>query len=146
MATVKKDFWKNKPLEDMSDDEWESLCDGCGKCCLLKLQNEETGDVHYTYLTCKLLNTNTCRCSDYQNRKKKVPDCLMLRPLTPELLRILPDTCSYRLLYLGHELPRWHPLVTGDKNSTANAGMNIAGKVISETCVHPDDIENYLIE
>ena len=146
MTAVKKEFWKTKSLNEMSDAQWESLCDGCGKCCLLKLQNEETEQIHYTSLACKLLDTDTCRCSDYENRKKWVPDCLILRPLYPELVKILPDTCSYRLLYNGHQLPHWHPLITGDKYSTVNANMGVAGKVISESYIHPDDIENYLID
>ena len=146
MADVKKPFWKSKTLDEMSDDEWESLCDGCGKCCLLKLLNEDTEEIHYTSLACKLLDTDTCRCSNYENRKKWVPDCLILRPLNPDIASILPATCSYRLLYLGEPLPSWHPLITGDKNSTNDADMSVAGKVISEAYIHPDDFENYLID
>ena len=146
MGTANIPFWKSKSLEKMTTSEWESLCDGCGKCCLLKLLNDETEQIHYTSLACKLLDTDTCRCSNYENRKKWVPDCLILRPLSPEIVRILPSTCSYRLLYLGKDLPNWHPLITGDKNSTTDADMSVAGKVISEAHIHPDDIENYIID
>lgn len=146
MVSKNREFWKTKSLDELSDAQWESLCDGCGKCCLLKLQNQDTDEIHYTSLACKLLDTATCRCTDYDNRKKWVPDCLILRPLTPVIVSILPGTCSYRLLYSGKELPHWHPLVTGDKNSTINANMSVADKVISESCIHPDDIENYIID
>lgn len=146
MANLKKPFWESKTLDEMNNDEWESLCDGCGKCCLIKLLNEDTEQIHYTSLACKLLDTESCRCSNYENRKKWVPDCLILRPLNPDVVSILPATCSYRLLYLGEELPLWHPLITGDKNSTNEADMSVAGKVISEAHIHPDDFENYLID
>lgn len=146
MANQATPFWKTVPLDQMSDDEWESLCDGCGKCCLIKFQDEDTLEVHYTSLACKLLNTRTCRCRDYNNRKTQVPECLVLRPLTQEIIDILPSTCSYRLLYQGDDLPRWHPLVTGDAGSTTTAGMSLRGRVICESQVHPDDFENYIID
>ncbi len=139
-------FWETKPLEQMNQKEWESLCDGCGQCCLVRLQDEETDEIHSTSVACKLLNTKTGRCSDYQNRKQRVPGCLILRPLTDYIIRLLPDTCAYRLLAQGETLPDWHPLISGDSQSVIKAGISVAGNVISENHVHPDDLDQFVIE
>ena len=146
MTNCQEEFWKTKSLDQMSESEWESLCDGCGKCCLVKLQNEQTDEIHYTCLACKLLDIQSCRCRNYSKRKEIVPNCLILRPLTKNLAAILPLTCAYRLLYQGKPLPGWHPLVTGDENSTISAGMSIVDKAISEQHIHPDDMEDYIID
>lgn len=126
------EFWKRKTLAEMSAGEWESLCDGCALCCLHKLENEDTGEVFYTDVACKLLDVNTCRCTDYPARAKKVADCLVLSVDQPDAFQWLPATCAYRLLADGEELPQWHPLITGDPNSVHEAGISAMGKVVSE--------------
>lgn len=145
MSATTSEFWKAKSLNQMSDDEWELLCDGCGKCCLVKLENADTGQIHNTSIACKLLDTETCRCSDYKHRKSKVPGCLVLRPLTQYLADLLPGTCAYRLLDEGKELPDWHPLVSGNCQSVIDAGISVAGRVIPEQFVHPDELEDFVI-
>ncbi len=122
-------FWRVKTLEEMSDSEWESLCDGCGKCCLVKLQDEDTGEIHYTDVACTLFNPETCRCRDYQHRQEKVSDCVRLTPHEVRTLPWLPGTCAYRLVMEGKDLPEWHPLVTGDPDSTRLAGKSVHGRV-----------------
>jgi uncharacterized cysteine cluster protein YcgN (CxxCxxCC family) len=125
-------FWKAKTLQEMTKEEWESLCDGCGKCCLHKLQYEDSDEVYYTNVGCRLLDLSTCRCSKYETRQKHVPDCVALDPLQSLTLSWLPSTCAYRLLSHGKELPRWHPLITGDPNSVHAAGQSIKGRAIPE--------------
>ena len=126
------EFWKRKSLSEMSQQEWESLCDGCALCCLHKLENEETGEVFFTDVACKLLNTETCRCTDYAARAKRVADCMVLSADEPEVFEWLPSTCAYRLLANGDDLPDWHPLITGDPNTVHEAGISAKGKVVSE--------------
>ena len=138
-------FWQRKRLEEMTPQEWESLCDGCGKCCLHKLEDEDTGEVYYTDVACKLLNQDTCRCRDYANRQQQVPDCLVLQPAEIERFHWLPASCAYRLLAEGEPLPDWHPLVTGDPGSTLAAGMSVAGCTLAEEAVDPDDLEERII-
>lgn len=126
-------FWKRKSLSEMTTEEWESLCDGCALCCLQKVEDEESGEVLFTDIACRLLDTNKCRCNDYQARAKIVADCLVLTADKPELYRWLPGSCAYRLLAEGHDLPSWHPLVTGDPESVHAAGISVRGRVKSET-------------
>ena len=135
-------FWKAKSLWEMSDPEWESLCDGCGRCCLIKFQDEDTGRVAYTDVACRLLDTETCRCRHYAQRTRLVSECLDLRNEDAETFTALPATCAYRRLYEGRELPAWHPLLTGDPESTHRAGVSVRGRVVSEEFVHPEDIED----
>jgi hypothetical protein len=139
-------FWKRKSLEEMTRKEWESLCDGCAKCCLVKFEDEETGALAYTNLHCKLLDGSTCQCSDYRNRKKYVPDCVQL---TPELLATvdwLPDTCAYRLVQDGKDLPDWHHLVCGDRERIHAEGHSVRGKTVSEATVDEEDQEDWVID
>ncbi|MFG1373947.1 YcgN family cysteine cluster protein [Xanthobacter oligotrophicus] len=122
-------FWRAKPLSAMSATEWESLCDGCGRCCLVKLEDEDTGQVAYTDVACRLLDDATCRCSDYERRSEIVSDCVRLTPESVAELNWLPPTCAYRLVGEGKDLPFWHPLVSGEAGSVAAAGITVAGKV-----------------
>jgi uncharacterized cysteine cluster protein YcgN (CxxCxxCC family) len=139
-------FWKMKTLAEMSVLEWESLCDDCGKCCLIKLEDEDTGLRLETDIACKLYDCDGGRCSNYIARKRHVPDCVVLTPKSVRELDWIPKTCAYRLLAEGKDLPAWHPLVTGDPESTHKAGMSVRGQVISEEKVGPLDWENHIVE
>ena len=122
-------FWRRKSLEDMSVSEWESLCDGCARCCLVKLEDEDSGEIHYTDIGCKLLDAKACRCIDYRRRASRVPDCVKLTPKTVRSLSWLPVTCAYRLVAEGKDLPDWHPLVSGSPDSVHKAGVSVRGRV-----------------
>jgi uncharacterized cysteine cluster protein YcgN (CxxCxxCC family) len=126
-------FWKRKSLAEMTSEEWESLCDGCALCCLQKLEDEDTGDIYFTDIACRLLDTDTCRCKDYADRAKLVEACLVLSADSPDAFRWLPGSCAYRLLAEGADLPAWHPLITGDPDSVHDAGISARGKCVSET-------------
>ncbi len=124
-------FWRVKSLEEMSVPEWESLCDGCGRCCLIKLEDEDSGKIHYTNLACKLLDTGLCRCSNYENRAAIVKDCIKLTPQTVNALTWLPPTCGYRLVREGRDLMWWHPLVSGSSDTVHQAGVSVRGRVFA---------------
>lgn len=125
-------FWQEKSLSELSEQEWESLCDGCGKCCLNKLIDEETDELVFTNVACNLLNTKSCQCSDYANRFNREPDCLQITPDKIEEYHWLPSTCAYRLLAEGKPLPEWHPLLTGSTSAMHKAGQSVRGKVVHE--------------
>ena len=125
-------FWKRKSLAEMTPDEWESLCDGCAQCCMHKVEDEETGEVFYTDIACRLLDLETCRCVDDAYRAKRVADCLVLTAGDPEPYRWLPASCAYRRLANGQELPEWHPLITGRSATVHEAGISVIDHAISE--------------
>ncbi len=139
-------FWKKKTLEQMSLEEWESLCDGCGKCCLHKLQDEETEDVFYTRVSCEYLDLGTCRCSDYLNRKSLVPECLELRKEELTDVFWLPTTCAYRLIAEGQPLAEWHPLVSGDPQSVHQANISVQHFAVSGKNVSEEELEHQVIQ
>lgn len=145
MDPADQPFWRYKRLAELSDEEWESLCDGCGQCCLLKLEEEETGELFHTRLACRLLDIGACRCTDYARRHARVPDCAEITPDTVPALAWLPSTCAYRLVADGRDLYWWHPLVSGDPASVHQAGISVRGWARSETGVAEEQIERYVI-
>ncbi len=136
-------FWRRKTLAEMTRSEWESLCDGCAKCCLDKLQDEDTGEISYTEVACRLLDLGTCRCTDYANRKRFVPDCVVLTPRTVARLTWLPSTCAYRLVSEGRDLEWWHPLVSGDPETVHRAGVSVRGRAVPEALA--GDLEDHVV-
>lgn len=139
-------FWRVKALGDMSSAEWESLCDGCGRCCLNKLEDWDTGEIVWTKVACRLLDGATCRCSDYRNRFKKVPDCVKLTPEDVGTIPWLPPSCAYRLVAEGRDLPWWHPLVSGDPATVHEAGVSVRGRTVSEEEVPVEEFEDFVAE
>jgi uncharacterized cysteine cluster protein YcgN (CxxCxxCC family) len=145
MGQVSRPFWREKGLAQMDRAEWESLCDGCGKCCIHKLEDEDTGELIPTNVACRLLDRRTGRCKDYRNRRAYVPECVRLTPEKVLTLDWLPSTCAYLLLARGEDLPDWHPLVTGDPESVHDAGQSVRGWTVSEDDVG-DDLENFVVD
>jgi len=143
MAT--EPFWHTKSLAEMSRQEWESLCDGCGRCCLHKLEDEENGKLYWTNVSCKLLDGDSCRCGDYDNRLQHVPDCIQLSADMIGSLEWLPATCGYRLVHEGRDLYWWHPLVSGDPETVHAAGVSVRGRVIPETGLGEDALEDFIV-
>lgn len=144
--TLPDRFWDSKKLEDMSQTEWEALCDGCAKCCLIKLEDEDSGEIAYTRLHCKLLDGRTCRCSDYENRKSKVSDCVILTPKSVAELKWMPDTCAYRLIHEGKPLYDWHPLISGDPMKVHRDGHSVIGQTVSEEDVFEEDAIDWIFD
>jgi uncharacterized cysteine cluster protein YcgN (CxxCxxCC family) len=142
MPAMKEAFWKTTPLEAMSPEQWESLCDGCGKCCLAKLEDEDTGDIHFTSVGCRLFDSGACRCRDYELRQEKVADCVRLTPQNVRTISWLPATCAYRLVAEGRDLAWWHPLVSGRAETVHEAGVSMRGRVTAlETDI--EDVDEY---
>ncbi len=144
---IQPDFWKEKSLSEMSYEEWESLCDGCGKCCVLKLQDIDSEQIFYTDVCCRLLDCETAQCSKYDTRKSHIADCIILSPTNLAPLSWMPDSCSYKLVHNGLELPDWHHLITGNKSSTLDSGNSVAGRVMPETELESeDDLLEHIID
>jgi len=139
------DWWQEKPLAELTSDEWEALCDSCAKCCLHKLEDEDDGEVYYTRVRCRYLDERTCRCSDYANRSVLVPNCIRLEMGNVHDLDWLPSTCAYRLRAHGQPLPDWHPLVSGDAGTVHRAGISIRGRSLSDEYVHPDGYDEHIV-
>lgn len=138
-------FWETKALDDMSAEEWESLCDGCGQCCLLKVEDEDTGDVYLTRLTCKLLDVGRCRCKDYANRHDLMPDCLTLGPENVGSIAWLPESCAYRRVAEGRSLAWWHPLISGDPDTVHQAGVSVRDWAVGEDPARVANIQHFII-
>ncbi|VAW65837.1 UPF0260 protein YcgN [hydrothermal vent metagenome] len=139
-------FWETKSLQQMSDSEWESLCDGCARCCLLKLRDEDTDETFYTNVSCRLLNLETCRCTDYTHRKSLIAECLLIRDMRAEEYRWLPQTCAYRRLSEGKPLHQWHPLIAANAHSVQNAGITVTAFAVSEQYIHPEQLPEHIIK
>lgn len=138
-------FWEHAALDQLTPSQWEALCDNCGRCCLQKFQIATTGKVYYTWVACYLLDIETCRCTQYDLRHVLVPDCIELSAASVPKLRWLPKSCAYRRIAQGKGLSDWHPLVSGDPDSVHRAGISIRHRAVSETLVHPDDVDNFRV-
>jgi len=138
-------FWRRKTLEEMTDAEWESLCDGCGRCCLNKLEDWDTGRIAWTNVACRLLDGDSCKCRDYPNRFATVPDCEQLTPEVVRSISWLPPTCGYRLVGEGRDLPWWHPLVSGDPDTVHAAGVSVRGRTVSEEGIPVEALEDHVV-
>ncbi|PWB13835.1 YcgN family cysteine cluster protein [Acinetobacter sp. AM] len=144
-SELRPQFWKKYPLEALTTQEWEALCDGCGLCCLVKLEDEDTQEVAYTKVACKLLDCTTARCSNYPERLDYVPDCIQLTPEKLRQIHWLPASCAYRRLNEGKSLPSWHYLNTDSRQSVIKARKSAAGRCISETEVDEEQIDEYIV-
>jgi uncharacterized cysteine cluster protein YcgN (CxxCxxCC family) len=146
MSELRPNFWTDIPMDDLTRPEWEALCDGCGKCCLNKLEDED-GTVALTRVACKLLDGNTCQCTRYPIRHQYVPECIVMTPKSLEdNMYWLPQTCAYRLVFEGRDLYDWHPLISGEAASVYAARVSMKGRSISEDTVSEDDWDNHIIE
>lgn len=138
-------YWQSKRLSEMTVSEWEGLCDGCGLCCLIRFEDEDTGEVIPTRIHCRLFDPGACRCRDYSQRRSRVPDCIKLTPYNIDALEWMPPSCAYRRLHEGKDLPNWHPLISGDAESVHRAGVSVRGQTISEAVLtDPDDALDFV--
>ena len=145
MTELRPRFWETVPMDKMTPAEWEALCDGCGKCCLVKLEDADTGELAFTNVACRLFDDTTCRCSQYDIRKSLVPSCVVMTRETIEASSYwLPGTCAYKRLHHGGTLPDWHPLLTGDPASVHDAGISALGRTVPEYEVDEDDLEDFI--
>ena len=141
------EFWKHKPLKSLTSEEWEALCDGCGKCCLNKLEDEDTGEVALTRIACRLLDDQSCKCGQYPIRHQFIPDCIVLKPSNiDENAYWIPKTCAYRLLWSGQPLFDWHPLISGNPETVHTANISVRGMTLSEFDINEEDWEDHIIE
>ena len=146
-SALRPRFWETVPLSKMTPPEWEALCDGCGKCCLNKLEDADTGEVFFTRIACRLFDDKSCQCGNYAKRKSIVPECVMLTPDTlGEISYWMPRSCAYRRLNEGRPLEAWHPLISGDPDSVHRAGISVREETVSEYDVADDDWEDYIID
>lgn len=143
---LRTEFWKNYTLEQLTQVEWEALCDGCGQCCLIKLEDDETNEIAYTKVACKLLDCTTGHCSDYPNRMQYVPDCIQLTSEKLQNIHWLPNSCAYRRVNEGKSLPAWHHLITGSRHNVIKARKSVAGRCISEAEIDPEEIDEYIVK
>ena len=139
------EYWKRKSLAEMDATEWERLCDGCALCCMHKLEDEDSGEIFYTDVACRLVDVDSCRCTDYEHRVSIVKDCLVLSVDEPDAFTWLPGSCAYKRLANGQDLPPWHPLLTGDPESTHSAGISVRGKAISESVGSPSEKPEFTV-
>lgn len=144
--TAEDSYWRHLSLREMSKKQWEDLCDGCGKCCLIKLEDEENMVTEFTNIACQLLDEKTCRCKNYSKRHQIVRDCIKLTPKKVEALSWLPNTCSYRLIHEGKDLPSWHHLKTGNYQSIHKADASVKNKIVSELDVNEDCWEDFIVD
>jgi uncharacterized cysteine cluster protein YcgN (CxxCxxCC family) len=145
LKTADAPFWKTKTLAEMTQAEWESLCDGCAQCCQIRLEDEDTGELATTDVVCHLLDCGACRCTDYKNRATRVPDCLVLTPALVGDLGWLPASCAYRVLADGGDLAWWHPLVSGSSETVHEAGISVRGRAVSEADVPEEELLSHII-
>ncbi|MFC1536471.1 YcgN family cysteine cluster protein [Pseudomonadota bacterium] len=143
---LNKPFWEGKTLAEMSDAEWESLCDGCGRCCLYKFQDEDSDEMFFTNVACTLFDADTCQCGNYEKRFDSVPECADIRKFTKREYQWLPERCAYRLLFEGKKLKPWHPLISGDPESVHQAGVSMRARAISEDDADLEKLEDYIVE
>ena len=145
MTNKEKPFWETIPLMEMNKQQWESLCDGCAKCCLHKLEDEDTGEVHYTEIVCRYLDRDTCNCTEYKHRQELVPNCVWLKPEDVKEFHWLPSSCSYRLISEGKPLPKWHHLRSGDKDLIHKRNQSMRRKGIPDDKIPEDDWQDHII-
>jgi len=146
MTDDPRPFWERKTMLQMTTTEWESLCDGCGRCCLNKLDDIDTGEIYFTNVACTLFDNKTCQCSDYKDRFATVPDCVKLEPEDIGTYPWLPPTCAYRLLHEGKPLPQWHPLISGTYETVIEAGVSVTGRSISEDGMELEEYEDHIVD
>ena len=139
-------FWDDKTLEELTETEWEALCDGCGRCCLMKLEDEDTGDIYTSDVRCRLLDGESARCTDYADRLRLVPDCIKLTPENVRTISWIPPSCAYRRIAEGRGLAWWHPLVSGDPQTVVDAGVSVSGRTVGEDEVAPGEWERHLAD